>query len=296
MTDFWHTFEELAAELKPRADAIKADADRGHAAARVIVNWYNTHRLNPDAADGRAIENCWRALEEWKTSKEKPVNELINPDEKAKTTIAPMAAEGVGFAKEVEIFNEGVYVIVAHWLTGQKALRKEINETFDPTLSAQLHALNVQRAAKNRYTKALDEAETIVKGKMGAWVEMQERAKAERERKLREEARKIAEAEKQAEVQRLLKANRVDAAAAVAAVPATPLAVIDNTPAVPKVDGISLRKDEVEWVIDDPALLPREFLKADEQRIGAVVRALGLEARIPGVSVKKKIGIAAGAR
>ena len=81
-----------------------------------------------------------------------------------------------------------------------------------------------------------------------------------------------------------------------AAVPATPLAVIDNTPAVPKVDGISLRKDEVEWVIDDPALLPREFLKADEQRIGAVVRALGLEARIPGVSVKKKIGIAAGAR
>ena len=29
---FWHTFDELAAELKPRADAIKADADQGHAA------------------------------------------------------------------------------------------------------------------------------------------------------------------------------------------------------------------------------------------------------------------------
>lgn len=296
---FWHTFEELAAEFEKHADTIRADADRMKGHAWHLVLWYDDRRRNPKAIGGREIEKCWRLLEDWKATrlKEKPVNEMIPaPDEQAKTKIAPMAAEALAFAKEVDIFCDAAYVIVAKWLTEQKALRKEINETFDPSISAQLHALNVQRAAKNRYTKALDEAETIAKGKMGAWAEMQVRAKAERERKLRDEARRLAEVEKQAEVQRLLRANRVDAAAAVAAVPAMPLAVIDDTPAVPKVDGISLRKDEVEWAIDDPSALPREYLKPDEQKIGAVVRALGLEARIPGVSVKKKIGIAAGAR
>ena len=293
---FWHSFNELADELTKHVSEIKADNESRSPLERRIINWYNANRLDPEAADGRAIEECWRWLEEWKATREKPMNELMNPDEKAKTTIAPMAAEALEFAKWVEIDGEKAYVFVAEWLTTQKAIRKELNATFDPTLASITVALNVQRAAKNRYTKALDEAETIAKGKMGAWVEMRERAKAERERKLRDEARKIAEAEKKAEVERLAKAGQAEAAEAVAAAPVTPLAVIDNTPAVPKVDGIAIRHDEYEWNIDEPEKLPREYLAPDPQKIGAVVRALGLEARIPGVSVKRKIGIAAGAR
>lgn len=291
MADFWHTFEELAAEIDGHTPSLTESRDKE---ATFILNWYTGARLLKNH-DGRAIENVWRRLSTW--WEKRTMNELIPGGESEKTKkIAPKAADALAFAKETEITCVEIYRIVATWLTGQKALRKEIDNAFDPGIEAQRHALDVLRGSKKEYTTALDEAEKIAKGKMAAFVEIQERAKAERERKLREEARKIAEAEKQAEVQRLLKANRVDAAAAVAAVPATPLAVIDSTPAVPKVDGISLRKDEVEWVIDDPALLPREYLKADEQKIGAVVRALGLEARIPGVSVKTKIGIAAGAR
>ncbi len=52
----------------------------------------------------------------------------------------------------------------------------------------------------------------------------------------------------------------------------------------PKINGMNIRVDH-DFEILDAALLPREFLMPDEQKIRKVVRALGLETSIPGVRI-----------
>ena len=54
--------------------------------------------------------------------------------------------------------------------------------------------------------------------------------------------------------------------------------------APPKVKGIS---SSIEWkfVVEDPALVPREYLSVDDKKIRGVVEALKDQTRIPGVRV-----------
>jgi hypothetical protein len=60
----------------------------------------------------------------------------------------------------------------------------------------------------------------------------------------------------------------------------------------PKVEGVSLRKG---WAfrIVDAAKIPRKYLVPDEKAIGGVVKALGQQARIPGVEVYRDTTVAA---
>lgn len=64
-----------------------------------------------------------------------------------------------------------------------------------------------------------------------------------------------------------------------------------STIAAPRVSGISTRKL---WAfrITNPALIPREFLLIDEQKIGGVVRALKDATNIPGVEAYQKDSLA----
>jgi len=61
------------------------------------------------------------------------------------------------------------------------------------------------------------------------------------------------------------------------------------------VQGISTTK-RWSFRITNPALVPREYLTVDEQKIGAVVRALKDQAKIPGVEVFSEDTISAGRR
>ena len=53
---------------------------------------------------------------------------------------------------------------------------------------------------------------------------------------------------------------------------------------VPKVSGMSIR-DNWKFKITNEKLIPREYLKVDEVKIGQVVRALKSATNIPGVEV-----------
>lgn len=299
--DFYHTFDELADALAVHRDAIVGDANAGNPRAREIIKWYNANRTDPDVVDGRRVEQCWRVLEEWlESKKESPVvkkNELSEIERGAQTKIAPMAANTLETAKlfkEVE-FDDEIYTIAGEWITGTQALRKEIDNTFDEPIAAQKIALDTLRAAKNRYAKPLEEAVDIVKGKMIAFIEIREAEKRAREQQLREDARKKAEEAQRAKASALAAAGKTEAAQALAAKPVMAPAIIDETPAVPKVDGVAIRH-EYQYEIVDESLLPRQYLVPDEPKIRKVVAALGEGANIPGVAVKRVANVAAGAR
>ena len=60
---------------------------------------------------------------------------------------------------------------------------------------------------------------------------------------------------------------------------------------LPKVAGMSIREN---WTfrIVNPNLIPREYLKVDEVKIGGVVRSLKEQCRIPGIEVYKESTVA----
>lgn len=80
-----------------------------------------------------------------------------------------------------------------------KALRKAVNETFDPVVGAAYAAHKEAVAAKKKHTDPLDVAERLIKGKIGGYLDLveEERKKAEAEamevaRKERDKALKAA--------------------------------------------------------------------------------------------------------
>jgi hypothetical protein len=287
--------EDLIDQLTKYREKILEDAAAGNPDAQSIIGWYNAWRKSPRDPGSQVV--CWGYFDDWKRSKEeKPVSkELARIEAAADLKIAPMAADALSFAHEVEIVDNEVYQIVADWLTGTQAIRKEIENSFDPTIEANKHALDVARAAKNRYSKPLEDAVKIAKGKMGAFIEQQEIIKREQDRKLREEAQKKAEEEQKAKALALAKAGKQEAASKLALMPVRAAPVVNETPAVPKVDGIAILH-EFEYTIVDPELIPNEYRIIDESKIRKVVAALGDAAIIPGVEIRRKVNIAAGAR
>ena len=215
-------------------------------------------------------------------------------EKKAKQTIAPVAADALSFAKEVQIDDDGTYKIVAEWLTETQTIRKEIEATFDPGIAAQKVALETLRASKNRYAKPYEDAVMIVKGKLKAYWELKEAARREQEAKLREQAKAEAEAKQKAKAEKLVKEGKVEQAQALIQAPVKTLPIIVG-PAVPKVDGISSRGGWKFRIVDE-ALIPREYLSVDEGKIGKVVRALEGRTNIPGVEVYEEKTIVAEAR
>ena len=74
--------------------------------------------------------------------------------------------------------------------------------------------------------------------------------------------------------------NKEEAAAIMEApVQAAPVVI---PKAVPKVTGMSIR-DNWKFRVTNEKLIPREYLKVDEVKIGQVVRALKSSANIPGI-------------
>jgi hypothetical protein len=133
-----------------------------------------------------------------------------------------------------------------------------------------------------------DEAETLVERMMATWLREQE---TERKR-----LQAIADQQADAERQRLqklaeraagkgdhMKAERLETQAATVVPPRI-------VSAAPKVAGQSVRAT-YKFEIENPALLPREYLCADEKKIRAYVNAMRAEARIPGVRIYQDTSI-----
>lgn len=164
----------------------------------------------------------------------------------------------------------------------------------------------------------LDKVERQIKAGLVTYTEAEERKRVEAQRKADEEARAEKEraekaareirekAERDAQALRdkaaaEAEAGRLDAAAALEAKAdnkverAEAKAVVHEVAAAtsvapvmrggtPKVSGLRFT-DQWNYEIENAALLPREYLMADDKKIGAIVKALKADAKIAGVRI-----------
>lgn len=201
-----------------------------------------------------------------------------------------------------------------------KDLKAQIKDTFRPIIS-KAHAAHKEALAQEaKIFDPLDAASRTVKGTMEKYDREQEVLRLAEEKRLREIAEKEEAIRRQAEldlleVERKAEENRLMAAAAaaeqagdtkqaedlataavevgtamaeeaamIAAEPVyIPPVVIPKT--VPKMSGGPVYRTIIKFRIINTSLIPRQYMKPDEVKIGQVVRALKREASIPGIEV-----------
>jgi hypothetical protein len=192
------------------------------------------------------------------------------------------------------ITNNNDYVKAGNILLTIKDIRKKIEATFKPIKqkfdAAKKEVLDQEKAAD----RPLIEAENWIKPLISGYLIEQEKIRQAEERRLQEQARKEEEERLLLEAIEAEKNGQQDEAQAIidAPVQAPPVVV---PKAVPKVEGISMRENWKFRITSEKAI-PREFLKVDEVKIGAYVRAMKSAGNIPGVEIYNEATIGAGRR
>jgi hypothetical protein len=192
------------------------------------------------------------------------------------------------------IKNNNDYRRAANILLTIKDIRKKIEATFKPIKqkfdAAKKEVLDQEKAAD----RPLIEAENWIKPLISGYLIEQEKIRQAEERRLQEQARKEEEERRLLEAIEAEKNGQQDEAQAIidAPVQAPPVVV---PKAVPKVEGISMRENWRFRIVDEKKI-PREFLRVDEVKIGAYVRAMKSAGNIPGVEIYNEATIGAGRR
>lgn len=102
-------------------------------------------------------------------------------------------------ARQLAIVDGESYAAAAEMLKAIKALRAEVDATFDPIVSAAFRAHRTAVEQKRRAETPLSEAETITKRAMVAFDDAQERIRREEQRRLEEAERRRLEDERLAQ-------------------------------------------------------------------------------------------------
>lgn len=200
-------------------------------------------------------------------------------------------------ATEIQVKDQASLSIANEFLLGIKALQREIDSTFDPIIQATHDAHKKALAQKKKFEDPIIQAERMVKPKIGAYLQEQERIRREAE----EAARRAEWERKRAEEEVLRKAMEAEAKgkAKEAKKIIEEAAKIEQTaPALPiipqrqQTQGITMR-EVWKFEITDSKLIPREYLMPDIVRIGKIVQACKGETSIPGIRVYSEKIIAA---
>lgn len=127
--------------------------------------------------------------------------------------------------------------------------------------------------------------ERLIKSRRQDWRNEQERIRMEAEKEARKKAKEEADAKALAEAALLEKEGEPEAAQVVVeqalAAPPPPVVVQSS---VPKQTGSSVR-GEWDFRYDDPSQVQREYCSPDDKKIRAIVKSLGKEAPIKGITV-----------
>src|SRR5262249_33678901 len=90
-------------------------------------------------------------------------------------------------ASRIVIKNDQGYVEAGEFLLTVKGLLKEVEDTFEPIIKAAHKAHKEAVAQKRKFSDPLEEAERLVKAKIGMWVEQQRLAAQREEERLKRE-------------------------------------------------------------------------------------------------------------
>lgn len=199
------------------------------------------------------------------------------------TALAKQTGDVTKRASGLVVNDDGSLAHAGDFLRQIKTVRNNIAETFDPVIEQAHKAHKTAIAAKKKFDDPLAEAEKVVKCKMGRYADDQERKRREEEARIRAEQAKLEEERRLQEAIELEKQGEKEQAEEVLAAPA-PAPVVVLPSATPKIAGVTM-KTVVNFRVIDPAKIPDEYWVLDESKIGGVVRALGMQANIPGVEV-----------
>ena len=189
-------------------------------------------------------------------------------------------------AQAMAICDAETFIKATDFLLTIKALRTELDSTFDPVIAKAFAVHKEACTQKRRHEEPLAKAEAIIKSRIAHYHAGQAQQRLEAQRKAQEEA----------QLQEALDAEaRGDQASADAALNGQGVVAVQLPPETPKGEGVSFR-DQWDFEITDASKLPREYLVPDLTKIGQVVRAMKQDANIPGVKVFKRQVVAAGRR
>jgi len=175
-----------------------------------------------------------------------------------------------------------------------KDIRKKIENTFKPIKqkmdAAKKEVLDQEKLAD----KPLAEAEAWIKPLIAQFNIEQEKIRKAEEDRLQAIAQKEAVERRLAEAIKLEKEGDMNAVNDLLEAPiqAAPV-IVERT--VPKVAGISMRENWKFRIVDEKKI-PREFLKADEVKIGGYVRSMKSAGNISGVEIYNEATVGAGRR
>lgn len=213
--------------------------------------------------------------------------ELPDTDQLQKETSIAKAT-----AADVVVDSHGSFENAGLFLVNIKTIRKNIAETFDHLIKSAHDQHKSIIAEKKKHDTPLNDAERIVKLKMGTYTQEQERiARQEQQRKERE-AREAEETRRLAEAEALEKEGRTEEAEQLIEEPIhVPVA---PPPPPPKAEGVSMRKT-YSYEISDESKIPRGYMVPNSPLIGSTVRNQheAAETLIPGIKVNVTTGVSA---
>jgi hypothetical protein len=207
------------------------------------------------------------------------------------TPVEEKALSIVDQAKAVKVTDPETYTAAGSLWKSIGDMIKEVEDTFNPIVSAAhaAHKAAVEKRAK--YLDPLTAARKSVKGLMSAYDAEQERIRKAEEARLAEIARKQAEeqalldaiaAEEEAKRNGATKEEAKKEADAIIAEPVyVPPVVLPK--ATPKLQGGPVYRTVWKARIVNERLIPREYLTVDMVKINGVVRSLKGATNIPGV-------------
>lgn len=203
-------------------------------------------------------------------------------------------------ARALVVADQSSLEIAGDQLKSIKALRFEIEATFGPIIAKAFATHREAVAQRKRIEAPLEEAERLIKSSVTGYLEAQEHARREEERRLREEVeRKAAE-----EMERQIEAAEAAGASAreVEAIIQQP--IIMPTPIAPPtirgVEGISARETWRAEVTDKAALIRaaaanaqfQALLEVNQVALNGLARSLKSAMNVPGVRAVREAGIA----
>lgn len=185
-------------------------------------------------------------------------------------------------AKSFEITTNEIYIEAMEFAKKIKASIKEIEIAFDPVIKGAHSAWKGAIAQKDKYIAPREEALSFIDSKARAFRSEQERIRQEEQRKAQEladkEAERLRKLAEKAEARGDTKKSEQFAERAQEAEMLTPVIA----PKVTKVEGVVIRKIW-KYRITDVNLLPREYMIADEVKLGQVARATKGTLKVSGV-------------
>ena len=195
-------------------------------------------------------------------------------------------------AADIVVDSHESYEIAGQFLVGVKTIRKNIAETFDHLIKSAHEQHKSVISEKKKHDTPLNDAERVVKAKMGNYSTKQARIAREEQQRKEREAREAEETRRLAEAEALEKEGRNEEAEQVIEAPIC--VAVAPPPPPPKAQGISTTK-RFKFRVVDKSKIPLAYMQHNEVLIGQVVRQQheAAEKIIPGIQVYFETGVSA---